>query len=49
MNNNRHAHSPSEEIANTITHGLGFLLSIFGLFENVILLKLMIIKILQEK
>jgi len=32
MKNEKHMHSPSEEIANTITHGLGFFLSIFGLF-----------------
>ena len=28
----KHGHSPSEEIANSITHGLGILLSITGLF-----------------
>ncbi len=32
MKNEKHMHSSKEEIANTITHGLGFVLSIFGLF-----------------
>ena len=31
-NQHKHIHSSSEEVANSITHGLGFLLSIFGLF-----------------
>ena len=32
MGNNKHTYSPLEETANTITHGLGVLLSIAGLF-----------------
>ena len=32
IDKNKHMHSRREEIANSITHGLGFLLSIFGLF-----------------
>ena len=32
MKNEKHTHSSKEEIGNTITHGLGFFLSIFGLF-----------------
>ena len=32
MGNNKHTYSPLEETANTITHGLGVLLSIVGLF-----------------
>ena len=32
INEKEHSHSYSEEIANSITHGLGFILSIIGLF-----------------
>ena len=32
MGNNKHTYSPLEETANTITHGLGVLLSLAGLF-----------------